>query len=98
VLSGYPAKNPARLARGSRAPKNPPPHGAATIQTPSPASKAAYSALVGVADLRYEKLNMQVIETSIHKASGASTDLFHTLIKQHLFLLEVCNDTTQSIR
>jgi len=41
---------------------------------------------------------MQVIETSIHKASGASTDLFHTLIKQHLFLLEVCNDTTQSIR
>jgi hypothetical protein len=51
----------------------------------------------GVADLRYDKLNMQVIETSMYEASGASTDWFHTLIKQHLFLLEVCNDTTQSI-
>jgi len=40
----------------------------------------------GVADLRYEKLNMQFIGTIIHKASGASTDLFHTLIKQYLFL------------
>ncbi|MEG3875687.1 hypothetical protein [Microcoleus sp. Z1_B5] len=38
----------------------------------------------GVADLRYEKLNMQVIEISIRKASGASTNFFHTLIKQHL--------------
>jgi hypothetical protein len=52
----------------------------------------------GVADLRYEKLNMKFIGTIIHKASGASTDLFHTRIKQYLFLLEVCNDTTQSIR
>jgi hypothetical protein len=26
--------------------------------------------LDGVADLRYERLNMPVIETSIHKASG----------------------------
>jgi hypothetical protein len=36
----------------------------------------------GVADLRYQRLNMPVIETSIHKASGFSTYLFHTLIKQ----------------
>jgi hypothetical protein len=36
----------------------------------------------GVADLRYERLNMQVIETTIHKASGFLTDFFHTLIKQ----------------
>jgi hypothetical protein len=26
--------------------------------------------IIGVADLRYERLNMPVIETSIHKASG----------------------------
>ncbi|MEG3920657.1 MULTISPECIES: hypothetical protein [unclassified Microcoleus] len=37
---------------------------------------------IGVADLRYERLNMQIIETSIHKASGFSTYFFHTLIKQ----------------
>ncbi|MEZ2238073.1 hypothetical protein [Microcoleus sp.] len=36
----------------------------------------------GVADLRYERLNMHIIETSIHNASGFSTDFFHTLIKQ----------------
>jgi DNA-binding transcriptional regulator YiaG len=39
---------------------------------------------VGVADLRYERLNRQVIETSIHKDSGFSTYFFHTLIKQRL--------------
>ncbi len=38
--------------------------------------------LMGVADLRYERLNMQIIETSIHNASEFSTDFFHTLIKQ----------------
>jgi hypothetical protein len=37
---------------------------------------------LGVAELQYEKLNMQVIETSIHKASGFTTNFFHTLIKQ----------------
>jgi hypothetical protein len=37
---------------------------------------------LGVADLQYEKLNMQVIETSIHKAWGFTTNFFHTLIKQ----------------
>jgi hypothetical protein len=36
----------------------------------------------GVADLGYEGLNMQVIETSIHKTSGFSSYFFHTLIKQ----------------
>jgi len=36
----------------------------------------------GIADLRYERLNMQVIETTIHKASGFFTDFFYTLIKQ----------------
>jgi len=36
----------------------------------------------GVGDLRYERLNMQIIETSIHKASGFLTYFFHTLIKQ----------------
>ncbi|MBE9119242.1 hypothetical protein IQ269_00080 [Tychonema sp. LEGE 07199] len=36
----------------------------------------------GVADLRYERLNMQVIETRIHKTSEFSTYFFHTLIKQ----------------
>ncbi|WP_333183083.1 MULTISPECIES: hypothetical protein [unclassified Microcoleus] len=40
-----------------------------------------------VADLRYERLNMPVIETSIDKAWGFSTDLFHTLIKQRLFFI-----------
>jgi len=39
---------------------------------------------IGVADLGYERLNMQIIETSIHKASGFSTYFFHTLIKQRL--------------
>ncbi|MEG3975711.1 hypothetical protein QT970_13975 [Microcoleus sp. herbarium8] len=39
---------------------------------------------VGVADLRYERLNMQVIETRIHKTSEFSTYFFHTLIKQRL--------------
>ncbi len=38
--------------------------------------------LEGVADLWYERLNMQVRETSIHKASRFSTYFFHTLIKQ----------------
>jgi hypothetical protein len=41
----------------------------------------------GVADLRYERLNMPVIETSIDKAWGFSTDFFHTLIKQRRFFL-----------
>ena len=36
----------------------------------------------GVADLGYDWLNMQVRETSIHKASGFSSYFFHTLIKQ----------------
>jgi hypothetical protein len=36
----------------------------------------------GVADLRYEMLNMPVLETSIDKAWGFSTYFFHTLIKQ----------------
>jgi len=36
----------------------------------------------GVADLGYERLNMPVIEISIHKASGFLTYFFHTLIKQ----------------
>ncbi|MEG5067459.1 hypothetical protein QUB33_28125, partial [Microcoleus sp. B3-A4] len=36
----------------------------------------------GVADLRYERLNMPVIETSIDKAWGFSTYFFHTMIKQ----------------
>ena len=40
---------------------------------------------MGVADLRYERLNMPVIETSIHKAFGFSTYFFHTMIKQHRF-------------
>jgi hypothetical protein len=30
--------------------------------------------LLGVADLRYERLNMPVIETNIHKTSGFSKD------------------------
>ena len=38
--------------------------------------------LMGVADLGYEGLNMQVRETSIHKTSGFSSYFFHTLIKQ----------------
>ena len=38
----------------------------------------------GVADLRYERLNMQVIESCIHKDSGFSTYFFHPLIKQRL--------------
>jgi len=38
----------------------------------------------GVADLGYERLNMPVIEISIHKASGFLTYFFHTLIKQRL--------------
>ncbi|MBW3586894.1 MAG: hypothetical protein KY448_13935, partial [Cyanobacteria bacterium 0813] len=42
---------------------------------------------LGVADLGYEGLNMQVRETSIHKASGFSSYFFHTLIKQRLKLL-----------
>ncbi|MCC3621488.1 MAG: hypothetical protein JGK06_05950 [Microcoleus sp. PH2017_36_ELK_O_B] len=33
----------------------------------------------GVADLRYERLNMPVIETSIDKAWGFLTYFFHTL-------------------
>ncbi len=36
----------------------------------------------GVADLGYERLNMQVRETSIYKTSGFSSYFFHTLIKQ----------------
>jgi len=44
--------------------------------------------LFGVADLGYERLNMPVIEISIHKASGFLTYFFHTLIKQRqLFFL-----------
>jgi hypothetical protein len=39
---------------------------------------------LGVADLGYERLNRQVIETSIHKTSGFSIYFFHTLIKQRL--------------
>jgi hypothetical protein len=39
---------------------------------------------MGVADLGYEGLNMQVRETSIHKTSGFSSYFFHTLIKQRL--------------
>ncbi|MCC3613060.1 MAG: hypothetical protein JGK30_27205 [Microcoleus sp. PH2017_40_RAT_O_B] len=35
---------------------------------------------VGVADLRYERLNMPVIETSIDKAWGFLTYFFHTLV------------------
>jgi hypothetical protein len=46
------------------------------------------SELLGVADLRYERLNMQVIETTIHKASGFLTNFFHTLIKQRQLLLQ----------
>jgi hypothetical protein len=42
--------------------------------------------LLGVADLGYEMLNMQVIETSIHETSGFSSYFFHTLIKQRLLL------------
>ena len=38
--------------------------------------------IIGVADLGYERLNRQVIETSIHKTSGFSIYFFHTLIKQ----------------
>jgi hypothetical protein len=38
--------------------------------------------LIGVADLRYERLNMPVRETSIDKAWEFSTYFFHTLIKQ----------------
>ena len=41
---------------------------------------------VDVADLRSERLNMQVIETSTHKDSGFSTDFVHTLIKQRQIL------------
>ena len=37
---------------------------------------------MGVADLGYEGLNMQVRETSIYKTSGFSSYFFHTLIKQ----------------
>jgi formylglycine-generating enzyme required for sulfatase activity len=37
---------------------------------------------LGVADLRYERLNTPVIETSIDKAWGFLTDFFHTPIKQ----------------
>ncbi|MEG4229941.1 hypothetical protein QUA44_25825 [Microcoleus sp. N9_A2] len=37
---------------------------------------------IGVADLRYERLNMPVIETCIDKAWGFKTYFFHTLIKQ----------------
>ncbi|MEG5087049.1 hypothetical protein [Microcoleus sp. AT9b-C2] len=50
---------------------------------------AMVTRISGVADLRYERLNMQVIETSIHKASGFSTYFFHTLIKQRLISLYV---------
>jgi hypothetical protein len=42
--------------------------------------------ILGVADLRYERLNMPVIETSIDKAWGFLTYFFHTLIKQRLIL------------
>jgi len=43
---------------------------------------AGYKYDYGVADLGYERLNRQVIETSIHKTSGFSIYFFHTLIKQ----------------
>ena len=46
-------------------------------------SKAQWK-IPGVADLWYERLNMPVMETSIHKAWGFSTYFFHTLIKQRL--------------
>ena len=46
------------------------------------ARKASHIKKTGVADLRYERLNIQIIETSIHNPSGFSTDFFHTLIKQ----------------
>ncbi|MEG4172049.1 hypothetical protein QUA11_31430 [Microcoleus sp. S13_D1] len=36
---------------------------------------------------------MQIIETSIHNASGFSTDFFHTLIKQRRILLQSPIDT-----
>jgi hypothetical protein len=39
---------------------------------------------MGVADLGYEWLNMQVRETSIHKTLGFSSYFFHTLIKRRL--------------
>jgi 4-hydroxybenzoate polyprenyltransferase len=42
----------------------------------------SHNSAFGVADLGYESLNMQVIETSIHKTSGFSSYFFHTLIKQ----------------
>ena len=50
---------------------------------------------VDVADLRSERLNMQVIEISTHKDSGFSTDFFHTLIKQRQ-ILERSNSRTSS--
>ncbi|MCW6052155.1 hypothetical protein K4039_19195 [Lyngbya sp. CCAP 1446/10] len=38
--------------------------------------------IAGVADLRYERLNMQFIKTSVYKASGFFNYLFHTVNKQ----------------
>ena len=45
---------------------------------------------LGVADWRYERLNMPVRETSIDKAWEFSTYFFHTLIKQHLLYIKGC--------
>ncbi|MEG4419923.1 type IV pilin-like G/H family protein [Microcoleus sp. LAD1_D5] len=53
------------------------------VATPLPVQPQYPGARVsGFADLRYERLNMQLIETIIHKAWGFSTYFFHTLIKQ----------------
>jgi hypothetical protein len=50
--------------------------------TPFIISQKCVACRIGVADLRYERLNMPVRETSIDKAWGFSTYFFHTLIKQ----------------
>ena len=53
---------------------------------------------MGVADLRYERLNMQVRETSIHKTWGFSSYFFHTLIKQRQLSYLRCGQHTQPDR
>ena len=50
-----------------------------SIPTPIP---TATPKPLGIADLRYEKPNMQVIESSIHKPSRTLNDLFHTVVNQ----------------
>ncbi|MEG3908763.1 hypothetical protein [Microcoleus sp. Pol12B5] len=64
--------------------------------TPIPTifTNASVGRELGVADLGYDRLNMQVIETSIHKTSGFLSDFFHTLVKQRreLFILNSGED------